>query len=150
MSRSTPVISNQIKEVAAHEHDKPGHEPLKTKICQKATQLLRELDAAIGRIPNDLPRATQAHRLSVFAVDARSCVAEDGEDDWLIVNGMLKSAFGWGETEMAAAIPEMLNRGQMGLDGFVEFLRFFVVERALEGALFETKVDALLKELNNR
>jgi hypothetical protein len=140
-------MSDQIMEVAARE---PGNEPLKAQICPKATQLLRDLEAAVGQIPDDLPRATQAHRLSVFAADPRSCVAKDGEDDWLVLNSMLKGAFGWGETEMAAAIPEMLNRGEMGLDGFVEFLKFFVVERALEGALFETKVDALVKELNNR
>jgi hypothetical protein len=148
-SRSTSATSNQIEEVAAH---KPEHEPLKeaTKICQKATQLLHDLEAAAERIPDKTPRATQAHRLSVFAVDPRTCVAEDGEDDWLILNGMLKSAFGWGENEMAAAIPEMLNRGEVGLDGFIGFLRFFVVERALEGALFETKINALVKELNNR
>jgi hypothetical protein len=65
------------------------------------------------------------------------------------MNGMLKTAFGWGETEMAAVVPEMLNRGEHGLDGFVQFMRFFVVERGLEGALFETKVEALIKELDN-
>jgi hypothetical protein len=63
---------------------------------------------------------------------------------------MLKGAFGWGEIEMAAAIPEMLNRGEWGLDGFVRFLRFFVFERGLKGALFETKAEALVKELGNR
>jgi hypothetical protein len=62
---------------------------------------------------------------------------------------MLKSAFGWGEIEMAATIPEMLNHGEWGLDGFVKFMRFFVVERGLEGALFETKAEALIKKLDN-
>jgi hypothetical protein len=63
---------------------------------------------------------------------------------------MLKTVFGWGEAEMAAAIPDMLNRGALRLDGFVEFIRFFVNGRGLDGALLETKIDALLKELGNR
>jgi hypothetical protein len=63
---------------------------------------------------------------------------------------MMKTAFGWGETEMAVAIPEMLNRGEHGLDGFVKFMSYFVFKRGLEGALFETKVDALIKELASR
>jgi hypothetical protein len=29
-------------------------------------------------------------------------------------------------------------------------MQFFVFERGLEGALFETKVEALVKELDNR
>ena len=94
--------------------------------------------------------ATQEHRLSIFAVDPYSCVAEPGEDDWPILNGMLKTAFGWGEAEMAATIPDMLNRGTLGLDGFIEFIRFFVNRRGLEGVLLETKIDTLLKELGNQ
>ncbi|KAN0109249.1 hypothetical protein V8E52_009433 [Russula decolorans] len=73
-----------------------------------------------------------------------------GEDDWPILNGMLKTAFGWGEAEMAAAIPDMLNRGALGLDGFIEFMRFFVNGRGLEGVLIETKINALLKKLGNQ
>ena len=86
----------------------------------------------------------------MFAVDPRTCVAEPGEDDWMIHNQMMKSSFGWGEAEMVEVIPQLLNRGQYGLDGFIRFMTFFVCERGLEGALFETKVDALLKELRDR
>ena len=68
----------------------------------------------------------------------------------MILNQMMKSSFGWGEAEMVEVIPQLLNRGQYGLDGFIRFMTFFVCERGLEGALFETKVDALLKELRDR
>ncbi|KAH9074231.1 hypothetical protein EDB83DRAFT_2312565 [Lactarius deliciosus] len=113
-------------------------------------RLLQGLEAAVNRIPSDMPSATPEHRLSVFAADPLTCVAEPGEDDWLIINQMMKSAFGWGEIEMAAVIPQLLNRGNYGLDGFIRFMTFFVCERGLEGALFETKVEALLKELDDR
>ena len=120
------------------------------KVCPKAVQLLHDLEAAVNRIPNEMPHATQLHRLSIFAVNPRICVADPGEDDWPILNGMLKSAFGWGESEMAAAIPEMLSRGELGLDGMIQFLTFFVTERGLEGALLETKIEALVRELDKR
>ena len=60
---------------------------------------------------------------------------------------MIKLAFGWGKSDMVAAVREMLNCGECGLDGFIHFIQFFVVERGLSGVLIETKVSALLKEL---
>jgi hypothetical protein len=121
-----------------------------TKSCPKGVTLLQELEAAVNRIPQDIPIASAEHRLAIFAVEPHTRVAEPGEDDWLIINGMMKSAFGWGESDMVAAVREMLNRGECGLDGFIHFMRFFVVERGLPGALIETKVSALLKELEQR
>ena len=117
---------------------------------KRAVSLLQDLEAAAQRIPGDIPSATPEHRLSVFAVDPRTCVAKPGEDDWLILNQMMKSSFGWGAEEMAAVVPQLLNRGVHGLDGFVRFMRFFVYERGLQAALFETKVEAILKEINDR
>ena len=63
---------------------------------------------------------------------------------------MLKTAFGWGELEMQENVKSMLNRGEHGLDGFIQFFKYFVLERGLEGVMIETKVDALLCELNKR
>jgi hypothetical protein len=120
------------------------------KICPRASQLLRDLEEATKQIPDEVPVATQENPLSIFTVDPHTCVAEPGEDDWPILSGMLKTAFGWGEAEMATAIPDMLNRGALGLNGFIEFMWFFVNERELEGVLFETKIDALLRELGKR
>ena len=131
-------------------HEFPaGNQTQGVKSCQRGFKLLQDLEAAVNRIPSDTPSAKPDHRLSIFAVDPHTCVAEPGEDDWLILNQMMKSAFGWGEVEMAMAIPQMLNRGEHGLDGFIRFMTFFVRERGLEGALFETKVESLIKELED-
>jgi hypothetical protein len=106
------------------------------------------------RIPADVPLVTPAHRLSGFSADPRTCVAspeEDvEEDDWVVLNPMLKTSFGWGELEMQANLKSMLNRGEHGLDGFIRFFKYFVLERGLEGVMIETKVDALLHELDKR
>jgi hypothetical protein len=65
----------------------------------------------------------------------------------MILNQMMKSSFGWGELEMASNVLHLLNRGPYGLDGFISFMAFFVQEWGLQGALFETKVDAIVKEI---
>jgi hypothetical protein len=64
-------------------------------------------------------------------VDPCTYVAESKKEDWPILNAMLKSSFRWGETEMATAIPQMLKHGEYGLDGFVRFMRFYIIERSL-------------------
>ena len=89
---------------------------LRTKACQRAVSLLLDLEAALNQIPDDMPRANPEHCLSVFAADPRTCVTEPGEDDWIILNQMMKSAFGWGKVEMVEVIPQLLNCGQYGLD----------------------------------
>ena len=115
--------------------------------CPMAVKLLRELQAGVERIPADKPKAILSHRLSAFGVDPSSCIGQ-GDDDWEdILNPMMKGAFGWGEDAMCKAVKEMLQRGQWGLDGFIRFLRFFVMTRGLKGAMFESKIKALLEEL---
>ncbi|KAI9433597.1 hypothetical protein H4582DRAFT_2060981 [Lactarius indigo] len=125
--------------------------------CQKGVELLSKLEAAATRIPNDVPLATPAHQLSLFSADPRSCVIsiEQGmevevEDDWAILNSMLKTAFGWGELEMRENVKEMINRGEYGLDGFIQFFKFFVFHRGLEGAMIEPKIEGLLHEIDTR
>ena len=149
LSQGRMSMCQPLALLGAH-HFPAGGQTQSVKACQKGVSLLQDLEAAVNRIPSDTPSTTPEHRLSIFAVDPQTCVAEPGEDDWAILNQMMKSAFGWGEVEMTAVIPQLLNRGNHGLDGFIRFMMFFVRERGLEGALFETKVEALLKELRNR
>jgi hypothetical protein len=111
----------------------------------------------VTRIPDNVPLATLAHRLSVFSVDPHSWVVgleqdpeAEFEDDWMALNSMLKTAFGWGESEMRGNVKEMLNRGEYGLDGFIHFFKYFVLRQGLEGAMIEPKVDGLLCEIDNQ
>jgi hypothetical protein len=123
--------------------------------CRKGIELLSKLEAAMTRIPNDIPLATPTHRLSIFSADPHSCVASleqdpDFEGDWMLLNSMLKTAFGWGDSEMRENAKEMVNRGELGLDGFIHFFKYFVLQRGLEGALIEPKIDRLLGEIVNQ
>ena len=51
---------------------------------------------------------------------------------------------------MATNIPQMMKHREYGLDGFIKFMMFFVVERSLQGVMIETKVEALLRELESQ
>lgn len=122
--------------------------------CPRGIKLLNRLNTATRRIPTDVPFATPAHRLSSFSANPCTCIADPEEDiedgDWPVLNTMLKTTFGWGELEMKENTKSMLNRGEHGLDGFIQFFKYFVLERGLEGVMIETKVDVLLCELNKR
>jgi hypothetical protein len=63
---------------------------------------------------------------------------------------MQKASFGWGEAEMQEAMKSMLNCGEHGLDGFIHFFWYFVLEHGLEGVMIKTKVYVLLQELDNQ
>lgn len=136
-----PIESTCNDDVLGRDHEDPS------KTLSK--KLLQKLEAAANRVPNDVPIATPRHRLAVFAADPLVyCVAKPGEEeDRPIVNQMMESAIGWVTTETGSAVKVMLNRGEFGLDGFIHFMKFFVVSRGLEGALFE---EALLNELERR
>ena len=43
----------------------------------------------------------------------------------------------------------MLKRGEYGLDGFIKFMMYFIVNRGLQGVMFEMKVEALIRELDD-
>ena len=117
--------------------------------CRKGLQLLQDLETAMKQIPDDIPSVTPEDCLGVFAVEPSACVAESEEEDWPIVNTMLKSSFGWGVAEMAAAVPQMLKCGEYRMDGFIKFMKYYIVERSLQGVMFETKVEVLIQELES-
>ena len=131
---------------------------LKTKNpCPKGVDLLNKLEAAATQIPNNVPLATPAHQLSIFSADPHSWVASleedpevDLEDDWMVLNSMLKTAFGWGESDAQENVKGMLNRGKHGLDGFIQFFKYFVLQQGLEGVLIEPKIEGLLHEIEKQ
>ncbi|KAN0139589.1 hypothetical protein V8E53_002618 [Lactarius tabidus] len=123
---------------------------------KKGVELLNILEAAVTRIPDNVPLATPTHQLGIFSVDPRSWVASleqdpeaDFEDDWMTLNSMLKTAFGWGELEMQTNMKEMLNQGKHSLDGFIKFFKYFVFQQGLEGVMIEPKINGLLCEIDN-
>ena len=133
-----------------------GTSKMKTP-CPKGVELLNKLKAALTQILDNIPLATPAHRLGTFLADPRSWVThleqdpeDDFEDDWMVVNSMLKTVFGWGELNAQANVKGMVNRGQHGLDGFIHFFKYSALQRGLEGVLIELKIEVLLCEIENQ
>jgi hypothetical protein len=142
----------QLEKQSPSQATKKATKKATVNVCQAAIGLVHWLEAAVDRIPCSVPHAAPDHRLTTFAIDPHACVdnLEPDEDDWAIINPIFKTSFGWGELETRAAVPHMLNRGVHGLDGFLRFLKFFVVQRGLEAVLFETKVELLISELERQ
>jgi hypothetical protein len=136
-------------EISMEDRETQGKTP-----CPKGIELLNKLEAMATRIPNSVPLATPIHRLSAFSADPHSWVTsleqgpDDFEDDWMILNSMLKTIFGWGKTEMQENAKQMLNCGKYGLDSFIQFFKYFVLQQGLEGAMIEPKIDGLLGEID--
>jgi hypothetical protein len=118
--------------------------------CPIAVNLLHELQVSAERIPASRAEAAPNHRLNAFNMDPSSCISPD-TDDWEdILNPMLKGAFGWGEDTMREAVKGMLHCGQYGLDGFIRYVQFFMMSHGLKGGMVESKIKALLEEVELR
>lgn len=116
--------------------------------CVIASELLSQLHIAIERIPSETPLATVGNPLSEFSKDPSTPVQGPAVGNWEeVLNPMMKRAFGWGEDAMHAAAKGMMQWGQYGLDGFLAFIGYFVMWCGLKGGMFESKVKAILEEL---
>ena len=114
--------------------------------CQKGIELLNKLEVAMTQIPDNVPLATLAHWLNIFSADLHSCVTRLGQGPEVD----FEDDFGWGESEMRESVKDMLNRGEHGLDSFVQFFKYFVLQQGLEGAMIEMKIVGLLCEIMNQ
>ncbi|KAF8218703.1 hypothetical protein L208DRAFT_1348341, partial [Tricholoma matsutake] len=119
-------------------------------VCQNASELLSNLCREMNQIPLENPPATGENCLHPFRGDPAASVHQDADDWEDLLNPMLKQVFGWGEEEMHNSVKEMMCHGRYGLDGFVTFLDYFVMHWGLKGRMLESKVMAVIRELEAR
>ncbi|KAF8230110.1 hypothetical protein L208DRAFT_1283552, partial [Tricholoma matsutake] len=138
-SRQLITPTNNLKvQVATTRSEELPHAP----VCLTSAQALEPISDICQSAP-----ATTEHCLFCFGEDPAKSI-DPNRDNWEdLLNPMLKNAFGWGEEEMHESVKEMMNRGNYGLDGFVRFLLYFMMYRGLKGGMFESKVVAVLEEL---
>ena len=109
--------------------------------------LLTRLQDLILRLPGSVPEATENDHLAVFGQDPRHFddPEADGEGLWEeVINRVLKDALSWGmEREMSTII----RRGRNGMGGLHAFVEYFVRQRGVDPALFEGKLERLMKEM---
>ncbi|KAG6849113.1 hypothetical protein H0H93_011212 [Arthromyces matolae] len=121
-------------------------------VCADAERLLIRLDSAVETIPMDLPMASSDHCLAPFAGDPKQAItAEPASDDWEnILNPMFHAAFGWAREGSFHDLDSLAQRGQYGVDGFREFLWYFVRNRGLKGSLIENKVNMIISAIEHK
>ena len=66
------------------------------------------------------------------------------------LNGLFKSALGWGMDPMEGNMDDIIRRGQKGLDGLANFVKHFVVKRGVSMGLFEGKLTHLMNKLEEK
>jgi hypothetical protein len=101
-------------------------------------------------IPNSATLATVDHPLGIFSGDPAACVVDDSEGWEETLNPMMKSTFGWGSGAGELYLNGIVWRGQHGLDGFKNFIAYFVEEHGLAGGLIESKIEVLLSAIDHK
>jgi hypothetical protein len=114
------------------------------------SDILWKLYNLIENLPASVPEALDYDSLAVFSgnpadYDDPSLSADELWETTL--NGLFKSALGWG-TE--GDMDNIIRRGQKGLDGLANFVKHFVVKRGVSMGLFEGKLTHLMNRLEEK
>lgn len=101
----------------------------------------------VKSLPESVPQASEFDKLAMFGGSPKEFddAALDADELWeTTLNGILKSALGWG-TE--GNMDEIVHHGKWGLDGLLNFVIYFVEERGVSEGLFEGKLTNLVLAL---
>jgi hypothetical protein len=105
---------------------------------------LEELHDLISSVPDSIPEALDQDVLAIFTGNPHEIDDPSLNRDELweeLLNGMMKSAFGWGDE---GNMEDIIRRGRKGLDGLLNFVKHGVSE-----GLFEGKLMNLMNALEN-
>ena len=97
-----------------------------------------------------IPEASDYDRLAVFAGNPAEYNNPNLSPDELweeTLNGLFKSALGWG---IEGDMDEVIQHGRKGLDGLMNFVKYFVVKQGISMGLFEGKLAYLISELEGK
>ena len=121
---------------------KPVTEPVK--------DVFWKLYNLIENLPASIPEASDYDSLAIFSGNPADYDDPNLSADELWetkLNGLFKSALGWG-TE--GDMDNIIWRGQKGLDGLANFVKHFVVKRGVSRDLFEGKLTHLMNKLEKK
>lgn len=111
---------------------------------------LQKLYRLIENLPASIPEASDYDCLAVFSGNPADYNDSSLSADELwetSLNGLFKSALGWG---MEGNMDDIIRRGQKGLDGLANFVKHFVVKRGVSMGLFEGKLTHLMNKLEEK
>lgn len=111
---------------------------------------LHRFGRIVELLPSCMDEATSHDVLAKFPQDPLAMDIPNLHADELweeIINPFLKGVLGWGR-EMDAN--KVLRRGKHGVDGVLQFMRYFVEVRGVSEALFEGKLSGLVEAMELR
>jgi hypothetical protein len=124
--RASVMISPTIPEDKAASSEAQPEAPDTGPIIDSIIDTLKNL---VDNLPDCVPEASESDRLAVFGGSPEEFDNPilDADELWeTTLNHILKSALGWG---MEGNMNEIIRRGRWGLDGLVNFAKYFVEKR---------------------
>ncbi|KAG6846857.1 hypothetical protein H0H93_011397 [Arthromyces matolae] len=126
----------------------PEHVSMKDQqTSNAAVTYISKLRTLVTQLPLSVPEANSNDALAIFAVNPADSVNPNADNNNLwedVVNGTLKSVLGWGDELDLTAI---IKRGPLGMDGFVDYIAYFVLEVDVDLTLVEAKLSRLVEAL---
>lgn len=113
-----------------------------------ATHIITRLRTAIAQLPSTVPEGNDEEPLAAFSGDPSLLAEPDTSPDELweeVLNGMMKRHLGWGPITDTGGL---VRRGKKGLDGLLQFVEYFVLQRNVDASLFEGKLTSLMDVLD--
>jgi hypothetical protein len=111
------------------------------------SQFVKKLEVLVKQIPESIPEGSENDILAPFGDNPRNQDVSglDGDELWEEnLNRFLKEILGWGNEDR---MDEVIRRGKNGMDGVLEFARYFIEERGVSEGLFEGKFSRMLDAL---
>lgn len=111
------------------------------------SQFIMKLEGLIRKIPGSIPEGAENDILAPFGDDPRNQDVSniEGDELWEVnLNRFLKGVLGWGTEDR---MDSLVRRGKKGMDGVLEFTRYFIEEHGVSEGLFEGKFSGLLDAL---
>ncbi|KAF7328292.1 hypothetical protein MSAN_02488500 [Mycena sanguinolenta] len=108
-------------------------------------RLLNQFRGNVVLLPSTVPTADDTNPLSAFSSEPATYVdakTKRGEL-WEALAPVFHGVFDYGGTQDARIA--LVQRGPLGLHGLLRFLEYFIVERGLEGAMIELKIEQMIE-----
>ena len=139
-----PLIHAPCATSGSNSHSISGPSSIPLGCHTQAGEFLDRFQRIAGALPESVPVGSSVDRLAAFGwapelFDDSNIKSEDLWEERL--NGFMKDNLGWGTEENAT---DLVRRGNMGMDGVLNFVRYFVKKRGVHVSLFEGKLAHLL------
>jgi hypothetical protein len=109
-----------------------------------ADDLLTKLEKSISNLPQILPDTSETDEIAVFTQKVPTDM--DRDDAWeFLLDPLLNRFLGFGRT--IESISASLRGGEKGLTAMAQYLREFVAQYQIDGALLEGKMLRLIEAI---